>query len=81
MSDETTGPPAEAAPVRARWAPTTVREMAPWVVLIVVAILAVGAKCIGADASVLQLLATIAGICGGVLKVADGARAAKGEAQ
>jgi hypothetical protein len=55
--------------------------MAPWVVLIVVAILAVGAKCIGADASVLQLLATIAGICGGVLKVADGARAAKGEAQ
>lgn len=78
MTDTTT--PVEAAPAPARpWAPTTVREMAPWVVLIVVAILAVGAKCIGADASVLQLLATIAGICGGVLKVADGGRAGKGE--
>jgi hypothetical protein len=62
---------AEAAPTPARGMPTTIRELAPWVVLIIVAILAVGAKCIGADASVLQLRATIAGICGGVLKVAD----------
>lgn len=69
MTDPT-GQPAEAAPVRAN-SPTTIRELAPWLVLSAVAILAVGAKCIGTDASVLQLLATIAGICGGVLKVAD----------
>jgi len=76
---DTTGPTAEPAPQRARVSPTTTREMAPWVVLVIVAVLAVGAKCINADASVLQLLATIAGICGGVLKVADTGR--KGPAQ
>jgi hypothetical protein len=73
MTDTPTGQPAEAAPARARSqiAPTTLREMAPWGVLVIVAFLAVAAKCINADASVIQLLATIAGICGGVLKVAD----------
>jgi Flp pilus assembly protein protease CpaA len=45
--------------------------MAPWVVLVIVAILAVCGKWTGADTSMIQLLATIAGICGGVLKVAD----------
>jgi hypothetical protein len=79
MTDTPLGQPAAPAPPPSnRPSPTTIREMAPWVVLVTVAILAVGAKCIGTDASVLQLLATVAGICGGVLKVADGARPSKG---
>jgi hypothetical protein len=72
MTDQPLGQPAS-VPAPDRSGRTTVREMAPWCVLIIVAILAVGAKCIGTDASVLQLLATVAGICGGVLKVADNA--------
>ena len=73
MTDLQTGQPAAPAPVSApqRSSPTTIRELAPWIVLVIVAVLAVLGKYASVDASVIQLLATIAGICGGVLKVAD----------
>lgn len=47
--------------------PSTLRDLAPWFVLLVVAVLGVFAKTVGADPSVFQLLSTIAGVAGGAL--------------
>ena len=47
--------------------PTTIRDMAPWVVLGIMIPGALAARAMNADPAVFQLLSTIAGICGGAL--------------
>lgn len=46
---------------------TTLHDLAPWVVLIIVVAAAVASKLVQADPAVFQLLSTVAGICGGAL--------------
>lgn len=46
---------------------TTLRELAPWAVLIVVVVVSMVAHALNADPQVFQLLGTVAGICGGAI--------------
>ena len=48
-------------------AKTSIRDMAPWLVLLLMIPAALSAKTMNADPAVFQLLSTIAGICGGAL--------------
>ncbi len=46
---------------------TTLRDLAPWFVLLAVVVAGVAGKVLGADAAYWQLLSGVAGICGGAV--------------